>query len=133
VTSKLGRLARHPISTIGWTAIAWWTYWNRHQLASFGSLAATAPGRVLRHDYRDVVTEARLRSSLAADPTGRQIHHARLVVVEDGEAVIDGDPTSPDYAALARLVARHPGVRGVRQHVAAGPTGLTPVTEPAVR
>ena len=45
-----------------------------------------------------------LRGFLVRDATGRQIHDARLLEVADGEAVIDGDPASPDYAALARLV-----------------------------
>jgi len=120
VRFELRRLTRHPIRTIGWTAIGLWAWRNRHQIAGFGSLAATAPGRVLRHDYRDVATEARVRTHLAADPTGRQIHDARLVGIESGEAVIDGDPASPDYAALAQLVARYPGVRSVRQRVPAG-------------
>jgi len=71
-----------------------------------------------RGGRRDVATELRLRSFLVRDATGRQIHEARLLEVVDGEAVIDGDPTSPDYAALVRLVADRPGIRGLRQHLA---------------
>ena len=57
-------------------------------------------------------TELRLRGFLVRDATGRQIHDARLLEVAEGEAVIDGDPASPDYAALARLVAGQPGITG---------------------
>ena len=66
-----------------------------------------------------VATELRLRVFLARDKTGRQIHDARLLEVVEGEAVIDGEPASPDYAALARLLAHWPGITGLRQHVAA--------------
>ena len=65
-----------------------------------------------------MASELRLRAFLVRDATGRQIHDARLLEVVDGEAVIDGDPASPDYAALARLVGGRPGVTGVRQHLA---------------
>jgi hypothetical protein len=71
-----------------------------------------------RGEHRDVASELRLRAFLVRDATGRQIHDARLLEVVDGEAVIDGDPASPDYAALARLVGGRPGVTGVRQHLA---------------
>ena len=64
-----------------------------------------------------MATELRLRGFLVRDATGRQIHDARLLEVADGEAVIDGDPASPDYAALARLVAGRPGITGVRQYL----------------
>ena len=64
-----------------------------------------------------MATELRLRGFLVRDATGRQIYDARLLEVADGEAVIDGDPASPDYVALARLVAGRPGITGVRQHL----------------
>ena len=56
-------------------------------------------------------------ASSSGTQRGGQIHDARLLEVADGEAVIDGDPASPDYAALARLVAGRPGITGVRQHL----------------
>ena len=58
------------------------------------------------------------RGFLVRDATGQQIHDARWLEVADGEAVIDGDPASPDYAALTRLVAGRPGITRVRQHLA---------------
>jgi hypothetical protein len=118
MTSKLRPVVRHPVATIGWVAAAGWTWRNRHRLASFRSLAVSAPGRMRRGEHRDVATELRARAFLVRDRTGRQIHDARLLEVVEGEAVIDGDPTSPDYAALARLLAGRPGITGLRQHVA---------------
>ena len=70
-----------------------------------------------RGEHRDVASELRLRAFLVRDATGRQIHDARLLEVVDGEAVIDGDPASPDYAALARLVAGRTGITGVRPYL----------------
>lgn len=118
MASRLRPVARHPIATIGWVAAAGWAWRNRHRLASFRLLAMSAPGRMRRGEHRDVASELRLRAFLVRDATGRQIHDARLLEVVDGEAVIDGDPASPDYAALARLVGGRPGVTGVRQHLA---------------
>jgi hypothetical protein len=74
---------------------------------------------VRRGEHRDVATELRLRAFLLRDATGRQIRDARLLEVVKGKAVIDGDPTSPDYAALVRLVTVRPGITGLRQHVTA--------------
>ena len=119
MASRLRPMARHPIATIGWAAAAGWAFRNRHRLASFRLLAMSAPGRMRHGKHRDVASELRLRAFLVTDPTGRQIHDARLLEVVDGEAVIDGDPANPDYAALARLVAGRPGITGVRQHLAA--------------
>ena len=118
MASRLRPVVRHPIVTIGWVATAGWAWRNRHRLASFRSLAMSAPGRVRRGGHRDLATELRLRGFLVRDATGRQIRDARLLEVVEGEAVIDGDPTSPDYAALVRLVAGRPGVTGLRQHAA---------------
>ena len=86
-------------------------------------LAMSAPGRMRRGQHRDVATELRLRAFLVRDATGRQLHDARLLEVVNGEAVIDGDPASPDYAALARLVAGRPGITGVRQRLAGDEAG----------
>jgi hypothetical protein len=127
MASKLRPVVRHPIATIGWVATAGWAWRNRHRLAGFRSLAMSAPGRVRRGEHRDVATELRLRAFLARHATGRQLHDARLLEVVEGEAVIDGDATSPDYAALARLVAGRPGITGLRQHVAADHAELVEV------
>jgi hypothetical protein len=123
MASKLRPVVRHPIATIGWVAAAGWAWRNRHRLASFRSLARSAPGRVRRGEHRDVATELRLRAFLVRDATGRQLHDARLLEVVEGEAVIDGDPTSPDYAALVRLVTGRAGITGLRQHVTADRAG----------
>ena len=123
MASRLRPLARHPIATIGWVTAAGWALRNRHRLASFRMLAMNAPGRMRRGQHRDVATELRLRASLVRDATGRQLHDARLLEVVNGEAVIDGDPASPDYAALARLVAGRPEITGVRQRLAGDDAG----------
>jgi hypothetical protein len=101
MASRLRPLARHPIATIGWVTAAGWAVRNRHRLASFRMLAMSAPGRMRRGQRRD----------------------ARLLEVVNGEAVIDGDPASPDYAALARLLTGRAGISVVRQRLAGDEAG----------
>ena len=123
MASRLRPLARHPIATIGWVTAAGMGIAQSTPTGQFRMLATSAPGRLRRGQHRDVATELRLRAFLVRDATGPQLHDARLLEVVNGEAVIDGDPASPDHAALASLVAGRTGITGVRQRLAGDDAG----------
>ena len=97
----------------GRTALAYWGWKHRHEIAGWAGWAARSAPRLIAGDTADLLVEGRLRARLTANRVTRNVDGLR-VEVQDGVAVLSGMVFPDVHDAVVAIASNTSGVVRVR-------------------
>lgn len=105
---------RHPVRFVSRIVVLQWSWRNRHDLMRWSRFALRLPSEVRTRDLDDIVTEARARIALSADPRTRTARDLDVTGFQDGSLLVRAPGEKPVSQVARELLARVPGVTDVR-------------------
>ncbi|MGH9210963.1 MAG: hypothetical protein ACRD2C_09810 [Acidimicrobiales bacterium] len=105
---------RHPFRLLSRLLVLKWAWRNRHDLLRWSRFAMRLPSEVRTRDFDDLVTEARARMVLSADPRTRLSGDVDICGYENGSLMVQAHGEKPVAQVARELLAGVSGVVDVR-------------------
>jgi hypothetical protein len=124
---------RHPVRMLSRVLVLRWAWRNRYDLVRWGRFAMRLPTEVRTRDLDDLVTEARARITLSADPRTRSAKDLDVTGFDNGTLVVQAPGEQPVAQLAHDLLSQVNGVADVQivdRLPAADDTVLTPSPAP---
>lgn len=113
-TRDMRQPLRHPFRFISRVIVLKWAWRNRQDLLRWSRFAMRLPSEVRTRDFDDIVTEARARIALSADPRTRLAADLDIAGFENGSLIVKAPGERPVAQVARDLLAGVPGVVDVR-------------------
>ena len=108
------RLTRHPVRWVSRLIALQWAWRNRHDLLRWARFAMRLPTEVRSRDLDSLVTEARARIALSADPRTRLAPHVDIVGFDHGSLIVRAPHEAPIALLAQEELSKVAGVTDVQ-------------------